>query len=193
LESITAEGQQLSYAAPYDGHWFHALPSYISSQSSNSLKPWTGFPLERQNVGAHFEKGLLLGWMVSRDKPVLEAFVTETDLSRLSVGSRTSVRMDHSMATTLEGEITAIGSEPIAFLPIEMQGDWHVMAQPDPQGRWIPETPMFRIVVRLDSPPEDLLLGGKATILIDTHPLTLSQQAYRFLRQTIFYRRQQSN
>lgn len=193
LESISAEQQQLSYSVPYDGYWFHALPSYISSASSNSLKPWTGFPLEPQNIGAHFEKGVLLGWVVNRNTPVLEAFISETDLNRLALGARTFVRVDHQVFTTLAGEITAIGTEPIAFLPIEMQGDWHVMAQPDAQGRWIPESPMFRVIVRLDEPPEGLLLGGKATVLIETQPLTLAQQAYRFLRQTIFYRRQQAN
>lgn len=193
LESISSEEQQLTYSSPYDGHWFHALPSYVGSTRSDSLKPWTGFPLERQNIGAHFEKGVLLGWIVDRSLPVVEAFVSETDLNRLSVGARTSVRVDHQVATTLQGVITTVGTEPIAFLPTEMQGDWHVMAQPDAQGRWIPETPMFRVVVRLDLPPQDLLLGSKAMVLIETQSLTLSQQVYRFLRQTIFYRRQQTN
>lgn len=192
LESIELEAKQLVYQAPHDGYWFHALPSFITANHQKSLRPWSGYPLEDQNLGAHFEKGILLGWLVDRERPVLEVFVPETELNRLEVGLRTSVRFEHDAMTSLDGAIAAIGTEPIAFLPIELGGDWYIMAQPDAEGRWIPESPMFRVVVQLDTAPSDLPMGGKATVQIKTQPLTLAEQAYRFLRQTIFYRRQQA-
>ncbi|MBL8872154.1 MAG: hypothetical protein JNK90_20440 [Planctomycetaceae bacterium] len=191
--SVKSEGEQLSFIAPRAGYWFHALPSFIGNAESKSLKPWTGFPLERHNIGAQLEKGLLLGWIASRDKPMVEAFVSEADVSRLSIGQLAAVRVEYDADRTLSGSILSIGTEPIAFLPIEMGGDWYVMAQPDSDGRWIPETPMFRVVIRLDPTPLQLPLGGKATVRIETAPTTMAQQAYRFLRQTVFYRRQQAN
>jgi len=193
LKSVRAEKEQMVYRANQDGYWFHALPSYIRSLDGKSLKPWTGFPLERQNVGAYFERGILLGWLVDREKPIIEAFVSETELSRLMVGMRTFVRVDHQPANTLTGSIVSIGTEPVPYLPLELEGDWHIMAQPNPQGRYVPETPMFRVIVALDTPPHNLLLGGKATVQVLTQPQTIARQVYRFLRQTIFYRQQQAS
>lgn len=190
LEAIREEGQELIFRAPESCYWFHALTSYTKTQDSLPLLPWTDFPLENQNIGAYLEKGVLLGWLTKRDTPIFEAYVSERDMDRIRVGTRTNVRVEHQVERTFNGSIVAIGRDPISFLPEELAGDWFIMAQPDSQNRWIPENPMFRVLVSVDDPPQDLVLGGKATVQMESEPITFSRQLFRLLKQTVFYQRQ---
>ena len=191
LKAVEEEEEQLTYRAPMAGYWFHALVNHRAPSRGSSLARWSGFPLESCNQGAYFEKGLLLGWIVKRDKPIIEAFLREAELPGLAVGSPVSIRFDHEAKTTLEGKIESIGTEPIPYLPIELGGDWHVMAQQDTNGMWKPETAMFRVVIALESSPTDLPLGGRATVQFQLPPATIASQIYRFVNQTVFYQRQQ--
>lgn len=193
LKAVEAEKEELTYQAPMAGYWFHALVSHRSPVRGSSLARWYGFPLESCNQGAFFDKGLLLGWIVKREKPLVEAFLRESELPGLAIGSPVSVRFDHEAKTTLEGQIESIGTEPIPYLPIELGGDWHVMAQQDTNGMWKPETAMFRVVIALETPPTDLPLGGRATVQFHLPSATVASQVYRFLSQTIFYQRQQQS
>lgn len=192
LETIRAEGEDLVFRAPDTGYWFHALSSWQENHDSPNLLPWTGFPLAQQNRGAYLDKGILLGWLVQRDKPIVEAYVSERDLDRIRVGLRTNVRIDHQTQQTYTGTVTAIGAEPIQHLPAELAGDWQILAQPDSQNRWLPEIPCYRVEIALENPPADLLLGNLGTVRIETNSLPLAYRLYRILKQTIFYQRQSS-
>ncbi len=123
LVALDAEIDLLQITAGKDGFWFHAPPTDEEFPSA-VLPKWYGSPLEKQNIGSWVEKGTLLGWLVDRQKPRFELYLSESDVSLLSRSDTVWIRLDHDPWRALKGVIVDVGSEPIEEVPTALIGDW---------------------------------------------------------------------
>jgi hypothetical protein len=184
LTALDAEIELLGITAGKNGFWFHAPPTTLE-ETSTVLPKYYGSPLERHNVGTWIEKGTLLGWLVDRHKPRFELYVSEADVSVLSLSDTVWIRLDHDPWRVVKGAIVDVGSEPIEEVPNALVGDWQF------QGNWggrdLEQTknPFFRVLVEAEQPPQDLILGSLVSASLPTEKATLLEQLIQWFHQKI--------
>jgi putative peptide zinc metalloprotease protein len=190
LAALLKEKEGLQAHATIPGYWFHAPRRKRISSDQRFLNPWLGHPLDAENRGAWLEKGTLLGWVAQRELPFIEAFVSENDVARIKEGAACRIRLDSQSEIEMEGEVVTVGTEPMVELPDEIAGDWFLLSYTRDGAKWLPESPTFRVVVRLKNPPNDLSLGSLASVLIEAKKTTILERITRVLRQTVLFTRQ---
>jgi putative peptide zinc metalloprotease protein len=190
LAALLKEKEGLQARTSISGYWFHAPKRKRISSDQRFLSPWLGHPLDAENRGAWLEKGTLLGWVAQRELPFIEAFASENDVARIKEGAACLIRLDSQAEIEMEGEIVTVGTEPLIELPDEIAGDWFLLSYTRDGAKWLPESPTFRVVIRLKNPPKHLSLGSLASVLIEADKTTIYERITRILRQTVLFTRQ---
>lgn len=190
LTALLQEKEGLQSRTSSAGYWFHAPRRKRIASDQRFLNPWLGHPLDAENRGAWLEKGTLLGWVVQRESPIVEAFVTEKDVARIKEAASCRVRLDSQAESEMEGEVVTVGTEPLIELPDGIAGDWFLLSYSRDGAKWIPESPTFRVVIRLRKPPSDLSLGALASVSIEAERSTVAERIIRVLRQTVLFTHQ---
>ena len=111
-------------------------------------------PLEH---GEWLKENTALATIIDPTSSLIEAYVNEADLGRIAVGTVGHFHPDDLGLPTITGTVTAIDDASSRVLPQPALaslhgGDVPVTQGPAPDHALIPETPVYRILLRPDTP-----------------------------------------
>jgi putative peptide zinc metalloprotease protein len=144
--ALEAEASRLVLTAPHDGVALDLLPDMRPGDWLSPRQP--------------------LGLVRANDHPQAIAYVTEEDLERIAVGDRASFTPQSPDHGGYRGTVTSIDRNPVRLLSEPSLAAIHGGAIPArPQGQaLIPQTTIYRVVVRLDGDAPAIKLAGHASI-----------------------------
>jgi putative peptide zinc metalloprotease protein len=186
LDGLAKEMAQLAIVAPADGFLFHSNLSYQTPAEGVQLGKWAGFPLQPHNLGVWLDKGTHLGWIVNRNRPLIEAYVEEADFSEVKIGEKVDVLLDRDTQQSLNGRIVWTATESTNVLPAEFAGDWLLLSVPDPNGTLTTDRPKFRVVVQLEPNEDQWQLGSLASIKIHSASRTLFSRFQQYISRSLW-------
>ena len=170
----------------------------ISSQAEGRLivgdyrlPPPLAFPSDEQldlsptaegNIGCTVERGALVAWYTTEQKPVLTAIVAQEDVRLLSIGMEAKCRWDSDFGIIETGRVIRISPEPITQTPSELHGDAYLISQRGLSGRLVPESPHYEVTIELPSSAMQHLKGSVASVRFKIASRTLFESAVRYIR-----------
>ena len=142
LDKTTHDRVKTHVTAPADG-----------SVSNVSLRP-----------GATVQAGSPLFAIIEANQWWVNANFKETDVARIRLGQRATVRLDMYPAATFDGVVESISSGSGAT--------FSVLPPENATGNWVKVTQRFPVRIRVTNPPHDAAepfrVGASATVTIDT-------------------------
>jgi putative peptide zinc metalloprotease protein len=178
------DAERLTLAAPIAGTVI-PVPRLDSTQPDNGrLSEWSGAILDEQNRGALVEPGTLVCFVGDPSHTSATLVVEDTDIERVRPGQQVRLRLDQLPGQILVGEVIDVARrdpQPADSAKVARADLAPLFAGLFPPGG---DSVHYQVRVRLNSPPQDLAIGGRGQAKIAAERITLARWIMRYLGQT---------
>ncbi|MEO1527608.1 MAG: HlyD family efflux transporter periplasmic adaptor subunit [Planctomycetota bacterium] len=181
VEQLEKDREALILRAPLDGRVLEPSALPRSEREYPELAFWEGTPLDRCNLGAFLTRQTLLCSVNPSDRVEAELYVDQFDVGRVQEGQYVRLCVESHGGRFLEGEVIRISRTVADRIPNELVAGKRIAPEAN---RAKPETPMYRVLVRLDSTEAPLIPGATAQAKVSVTSQTLAAQLFRLLKRT---------
>lgn len=176
LAELQKEESRLAIFADEAGVFLAPSPA---DDQRNFVSPNVAFKMDlmskTQGRGSA-ERGELIGFVGAEDCWVVNAFVREKDLSKISVGGECLVRIDQYPGMTLKGNIQSITPEALSQTPEILKGDSLFASFTRSTTERVPEETTFLVVVSINKIDRKVFTFGLASVRIQTPAQSIVSQ-----------------
>jgi putative peptide zinc metalloprotease protein len=190
LSQLEADRKKLRLVAPRDGT---VLPAPLVEQQvdeSAHLPPWSGSPLDRENLGATLQAGTKLCQIGDPNRMEALLVIDQNDVELLENESNHPVKimLDQSAEYVYLSKVVQVNNENVRVTPTHLSSlrGGPLPTQMDPSGVARPLSPVFEAKAPLpEEDPHGLLrIGLVGRAKITTPPRTLGKRLYRYASRT---------
>jgi hypothetical protein len=176
----------LVHRAPAEGFLLAAATPASKSLTAPDDGRFARTLLDPANLGGYIERGTLLGWFSKKEKTVLIALVSGSEVRRLRLGMPVSIRWDsRGSSEVAQGIVSRISPDSVEATPETLVGDPWLTSTRDQRGVFRPQEPHYEVSLDVIEGPLQLLRGSLATVQFDMGTKTIWQRLVRALQSNL--------
>ncbi|MBU4273237.1 MAG: HlyD family efflux transporter periplasmic adaptor subunit, partial [Planctomycetes bacterium] len=187
LEQKIADRRRLRLVAPAAGMVLPPTLTPPRDRSDENLPPWSGTPLEPENLGAYLEQGVLFCQVGDPTKLEAVLVVDQADRNLIQRGQRTKIKLEGFSETTIDGEIQEIAESELKVTPrrLATPHGGEVPTKTDPKtGVETPMSTSYQARVPIDDPQGHYPLGLRGQARVYTRWISLGARLWRLISHT---------
>jgi putative peptide zinc metalloprotease protein len=190
LAKKEGDRRQLVIHAPRGGVVLPAPSVRPPPDPGGKLPPWSGHPLDEQNLGATFPEGTVVCLVGERGTFEAALVVDQSEVEFVARGQRVDLKLDAFAWRTLTGTIDEIAETSMEAGPerLSVKAGGSVPTRTDEAGRELPISTSYEALVTLDDPEGVFTPGMRGTARIKVGSRTVGQWLLRLLWQTFNFR-----
>jgi putative peptide zinc metalloprotease protein len=190
LEKKLGDRKELVLVAPRAGVVLPAASVRPPPDPGGRLPPWSGHPLDEQNLGATFTEGTVLCLVGDRGRFEAALVVDQSEVEFVGRGQRVDLKLNAFPWQTFTGTIDEIAETSMETGPerLSVKAGGSVPTRTDESGRELPISTSYEALVTLDDPEGVFTPGMRGTARIKVGSRTVGQWLLRLLWQTFNFR-----
>ncbi len=176
------DAQRLTLRAPHGGVVFPPRrPEPVEDQAT--LEPWTGTPLDPENLGCFLERGTPFCTIGEPGKLEAVCYVGEDDIGWVQLGQAVQLRLPLAPQSNFVGRVTRVSAGPVHELPPEIVASGLLTAQSNDNSLQ-PASPLYEVGVELAELDDTLPIRVVSRGRISIGQRSLAARLVTFLRKT---------
>ena len=191
LKQRTADKHRLRLVAPAAGT---VLPPPFTPRREDPderLPTWSGTPLDRENLGARLEAGVLFCQVGDPKKLQAVLIVDQADRNLIQEKQKVDIKLEGFSSTTLYSQIEEIAESELKVTPrrLATQHGGDVPTKADPQtGVERPMSTSYQARAPIDDPREQYRLGLRGQARVHTDWIPLGTRLWRLITHTFNFK-----
>ena len=192
LEQKKHVQQQLRLAAPVAGTVLPPTVTPRRDRGDDTLPTWSGTPLDRENLGAFLEKGVLFCQIGDPKKLKAVLVIDQADRSLIQEGQHVKIRLEGFPGKSpIRGEIAEVAESELKITPSRLatQHGGEVPTKTDPHtGLETPINTSYQARVSFDNHQGEYLLGLRGQARVSTRWISLGARLWRLITHTFNFK-----
>jgi putative peptide zinc metalloprotease protein len=191
LQKKKADLERLCLKAPIAGT---VLPPPLKPRRDDpdgQLPDWSGSPMEKENLGAFLQEGVLFCQIGDPRKLEAVIVVDQADRNMIRQDQKVDIKIDELPHDTITSKIAEIAESELKVSPQRLtnKAGGELATKTDPHsGVERPMSTSYQARVPLDDETGLLLLGLRGTARIHTDPMPLGTRFWRFITHTFNFK-----
>ncbi len=191
LKEKARDHQRLRLVAPADGTVLPPTVVMKHEDTEERLPTWAGTPFDVENLGAHFEQGVLFCQIGDPKKLEAVMVVDQADRNLIRNGQRVEIKLEGHAAHTIESKISEISESELKVSPRRLSTRYggELPTKTDPQtGIEKPQSTTYQAKAPVDDAEGHLLLGVRGQAKIHTDWIPLGTRLWRLITHTFNFK-----
>lgn len=187
LQQKLSDQRRLRLTAPEAGTVLPPTLTPSRDRSEDNLPPWSGTPLDRENLGAFLEQGVLFCQIGDPKKLEAVIIVDQGDRNLVLPGQTTEIMVEGFANKTIKGEISEISESELKVCPQRLStkhgGELPTITDTK-TGIERPMSTSYQASVPIDDAEGMYLLGLRGQARVNTRPISLGSRLWRLITHT---------